>query len=69
MSFVEEIVNKGKELNDTILNRDLEATYSQYSPFKNYKQTLTRLQKDFKEAVYRGVYEAFLLEKECEDRS
>ncbi|MGF7535347.1 hypothetical protein AAGG74_16985 [Bacillus mexicanus] len=54
MGFVEEIINKGKVLNDTILTRDLKANYSQYSAFKNYKQTVEKLQRDFEEAVYRG---------------
>lgn len=67
MQFVENIVKRGRELNDSILNKDLDATMSKYDAFR-FKETVKRLELDFRDAVYRRVEGAFILEKECEDR-
>ncbi|MCK1999878.1 hypothetical protein MZM54_00590 [[Brevibacterium] frigoritolerans] len=67
MGFVENIVSRGRKLNDPILNRDLDVTMSKYDAFR-FKETVTRLESDFRDAVYRRVENAFMLEKECEER-
>lgn len=67
MGFVQEMIEKGNALNDEVLTRDLKATMKKDNPFA-FKETVRRLERDFKEAVYRGTYGAFVLEKECEDR-
>lgn len=67
MGFVENIVSRGRELNDPILNKDIDATMSKYDAF-HFRETVKRLESDFRDAVYRRVENAFILEKECEDR-